>query len=138
MTVRSTKQRSKWQPLAIAVFLATGLGVGDRALAQTATCSAAELSQLNPPYRCITPEMFKCIRKNNASFGGSAQYRGNTEGEIIIKSDLAGPVAVLNFRFDEPAQVFDLSVKRKMNSAVTDQQIWAGFKDTVMKCRQRS
>jgi hypothetical protein len=106
--------------------------------ANSATCSDAELSQLNPPYRCITPAIFSCVKRNNTSFGGSLQYRGATEGEIIVKSDLAGPVATLNFKFDEPKQVFNVSVKKKMNAAVSDQQIWAGFKETIMKCRRQS
>jgi hypothetical protein len=98
-------------------------------------CSAGDLSRSSPPFRCLTPAMFRCLKRNNAASGGSLEYRGNTSGDIVVKSNVAGAVALLGFRFDESTQTLNLNVKKK-NLPVRDQQIWDGFRGTIAKCRQ--
>ncbi|MBW4578398.1 MAG: hypothetical protein KME42_02355 [Tildeniella nuda ZEHNDER 1965/U140] len=100
-----------------------------------ANCSASELSRSNPPYRCITPAILRCLKKNNTGGGGSLDYKGGNSGEIVVKGNAVGSVALLGFRFDESTQTLDLNMKKKF-FAVPEQRIWDGFKDTISKCRQ--
>ena len=89
----------------------------------------------NPPYRCITPAIFRCLKRNNTGGGGSLEYRGGNSGEIVVKGSGIGAVALLGFRFDESTQTLDLNMKKKF-FPVPDQRVWDGFKDTLAKCRQ--
>ncbi|UBF30408.1 hypothetical protein K9N68_34995 (plasmid) [Kovacikia minuta CCNUW1] len=97
-------------------------------------CSAADLARTSPPFRCVTPKVFSCLKRNNTARGGSLEYRGDTSGEIVVKSDVAGTVALLGFNFNASSEVLNLNVKKK-NFAVQEQQIWDGFKSTLSKCR---
>lgn len=97
-------------------------------------CSAGDLSRSAPPFRCVTPKTFSCLKRNNAGRGGSVEYRGDTSGEIVVKSDVVGAVALLGFNFDASKETLNLSVKKK-NFGVQEQQIWDGFKSTLSKCR---
>lgn len=105
-----------------------------QSIAQANCSKNADRSQ--PPFRCITPAIFNCLKANNASRAGSLEYRGGSNGTIVVKSNVAGPVALLGFQFNASSQTLDLSVKKR-NLPVADQQIWDGFKDTISKCRQK-
>lgn len=98
-------------------------------------CSASELTRSTPPFRCITPAILQCLKANNDGGGGTLDYRGETNGDIIVKSNVAGTVALLEFQFDESSQTLNLNVKRK-NPVVPEQMIWDGFRNTISKCRQ--
>ena len=99
-----------------------------------AKCAPAELSRSTPPFRCVTSAAFRCLRRNNSGGGGSLEYRGDTKGEILVKSNVAGTVAWLGFSFNPSTETLNLNVKKK-NLAVQEQQIWDGFKSTLSKCR---
>ena len=105
------------------------------AIIAQAGCPAGGLSRSQPPFRCVTPAMFSCLKQNNASREGSLDYRGGSSGDIVVKSNVAGTVALLGFRFDASSQTLDLNVKKR-NLPVLDQQIWNGFKTTLAKCRR--
>jgi len=103
-------------------------------LAQT-TCSASDLNRSTPPFRCITPALFECLKANKDSRDGSLDYRGDTKGNIVVKSNLAGNVALLGFQFDASGQTLNLNVKQK-NPILSEQTIWDGFRNTIARCRQ--
>ena len=97
-------------------------------------CSAADLARSTPPFRCVTSKTFSCLKRNNAGSGGSLEYRGNTSGEIVVKSNVVGAVALLGFNFDASSETLNLNLKKK-NFGVQDQQIWDGFRSTLSRCR---
>ena len=100
-----------------------------------AQCSPKDLSRSQPPFQCVTPEMFTCLKRNNKGRGGSLNYQGGNSGDIVVKSDIAGTVAFVGFQFNASNQTLDLAVKKR-NLPVRDQQIWDGVKDTLSRCRQ--
>lgn len=102
--------------------------------AQT-NCSTSDLNRSNPPFRCITPSILQCLKANNDSRDGSLDYRGGTSGEIVVKSNVVGAVALLGFKLDESTQTLNLNVKRK-NPALPEQRLWDGFRTTISQCRQ--
>ncbi|MDX2243404.1 MAG: hypothetical protein NW224_22210 [Leptolyngbyaceae cyanobacterium bins.302] len=104
-------------------------------LAQT-NCSKSELNRTTPPFRCITSSVLDCLKANNSGGGGSLEYRGGTRGEIVVKSNVAGAVALLGFQLDESSQTLNLNIKRK-NPALSEQVLWDGFRNTISQCRQR-
>jgi hypothetical protein len=75
------------------------------------------------------------LKKHNTGDGGSLDYKGGNSGEIVVKGNMIGPVALMDFRLDESTQTLDVNVKKKF-FAVPEQRIWNGFKDTISKCRQ--
>jgi hypothetical protein len=103
-------------------------------LAQT-TCSASDQNRSTPPFRCITPAIFQCLKANKDGRDGSLDYKGDTKGDIVVKSNVAGNVALLGFQFDASAQTLNLNVKRK-NPILSEQTIWDGFRNTISRCRQ--
>lgn len=98
------------------------------------TCSAKDLSRSTPPFPCLNPKAFSCLKKNNTGNGGSIEYRGDISGEIAVKSNVVGQVALLEFNYNQSTQTLNLNVKQK-NFLVQEQQIWDGFKNTLSKCR---
>ena len=103
-------------------------------LVAQAKCTAADRSNSSPPFRCVTPNAFSCLKRNNTGGGGSLEYRGDTSGEIVVRSNVVGTVALLGFSFNASSETLNLSVKQK-SFGVQDQQIWNGFKSTLSKCR---
>jgi hypothetical protein len=103
-------------------------------LVAQAQCSAADLARSKPPFPCVTPAVFRCLKRNPSGSGGSLEYRGDTSGDIVVKSMVAGDVALLGFQFDAASQTLNLRVKRK-NPVVQEQQIWDGFQKTLTQCR---
>lgn len=102
--------------------------------AQT-NCSPSDLTRSSPPFRCITPSILQCLKANKDSRDGSLDYRGGTSGEIIVRSNVVGPVALLGFKLDESTQTLNLNVKRK-NPALPEQRLWEGFRNTILECRR--
>jgi hypothetical protein len=103
-------------------------------LVAQARCSAADLARSKPPFPCVTTAIFRCLKRNPSGSGGSLEYRGDTSGDIVVKSIVAGDVALLGFQFDAANETLNLRVKRK-NALVQEQQIWDGFQKTLTQCR---
>lgn len=99
------------------------------------TCSASDQNRSTPPFRCITPAIFQCLKANKDSRDGSLDYRGETKGDIVVKSNVAGNVALLGFQFDMSTQTLNLNVKQK-NPILSEQTIWDGLRNTISRCRQ--